>query len=57
MSEPRRYGDGRSGACRRAGAAAVALAVAALAGTPARAAERPEFNRDVRPILAENCFA
>jgi hypothetical protein len=23
----------------------------------ARAADRPEYNRDVRPILAENCFA
>src|SRR5437879_1296679 len=27
--------------------------------SPARAAEKPklEYNRDVRPILAENCFA
>src|SRR5205085_12615858 len=24
---------------------------------PAAAAEPPRFNRDVRPILAENCFA
>lgn len=26
-------------------------------GPSARAAEQPEYNRDVRPILAENCFA
>jgi hypothetical protein len=33
------------------------LAGLALAAAPVRAADRPEFNRDVRPILAENCFA
>ncbi len=27
-----------------------------LSGT-ARAAGKPEYNRDIRPILAENCFA
>jgi hypothetical protein len=27
------------------------------AAAPARAADAPEYNRDVRPILSENCFA
>ncbi|OWK36148.1 hypothetical protein FRUB_08711 [Fimbriiglobus ruber] len=35
----------------------MALAVAALVGAPAPAAEKLQFNRDVRQILAENCFA
>jgi mono/diheme cytochrome c family protein len=38
------------------GTAAVLLA-GALAGPAAQAQMRPEYNRDVRPILAENCFA
>src|SRR5262245_52873822 len=29
----------------------------AVANGPAQGADRPEYNRDVRPILAENCFA
>ena len=37
-----------------AGLAAGALLVAPL---PARAADKIQFNRDVRPILADNCFA
>src|SRR5262252_243963 len=28
-----------------------------LSLSPARAADKLEYNRDVRPILAENCFA
>lgn len=32
-------------------------AIAALLVAPARAAEKIEFNRDIRPILADNCFA
>jgi len=40
------------------GLAAAALAVASVArATPAAEAGTPRFNRDVRPILAENCFA
>src|SRR5262245_60218365 len=37
----------------RSAGVALALAVAPAAA----AAEAPRFNRDVRPILAENCFA
>jgi hypothetical protein len=33
----------------------IVLAVATLAG-PARAADAPDFNRDVRPILSAKCF-
>ena len=33
------------------------LAAAALCASPALANEKLEFNRDIRPILAENCFA
>ena len=36
---------------------AVALAATCLAVATASAAERIEFNRDIRPILSENCFA
>lgn len=42
---------------RRTGAVVVSLVVLHLAGLPVRAVDRPEYNRDVRPILAENCFA
>src|SRR5262249_23649984 len=38
-------------------AAAIGLGVLALAIGPARASEKVEYNRDIRPILAENCFA
>ena len=34
----------------------LAVAFAAVAGQ-ARAADAPDFNRDVRPILADHCFA
>src|SRR3954451_22277581 len=40
----------------RVGVFALSLAVFALAVPLARASERLEYNRDVRPILAENCF-
>ena len=36
---------------------AVALVATFLAVATASAAERIEFNRDIRPILSENCFA
>src|SRR5947208_13714148 len=29
----------------------------AVSAPPARSAGKPEYNRDVRPILSENCFA
>ena len=35
----------------------VVLAVALLVGSLSRADDKPTYNRDVRPILAENCFA
>jgi hypothetical protein len=38
-------------------AAAALLAGMALGAPSSRAADRPEFNRDIRPILTENCFA
>jgi hypothetical protein len=43
----------------RAGFPAALLVSLSIASIPARAAppERPTYNRDVRPILAENCFA
>src|SRR5215207_6218979 len=34
----------------------VTVLVLACGATPARAAEVPDFNRDVRPILAARCF-
>jgi hypothetical protein len=36
---------------------AALLAALALLAASARGADAPRFNRDVRPILAENCFA
>ncbi len=33
------------------------LSILACWAATGRAADRPEFNRDIRPILAENCFA
>jgi len=55
---------GCSNSVRRAGlpamlVAAVVAALVVVAGLPARADEPagpPDFNRDVRPILSENCF-
>src|SRR5262245_18491108 len=41
----------------RLGAAALALAGVVLFGGTARASGKIEYNRDVRPILTENCFA
>jgi hypothetical protein len=41
---------------RRFFTSAAVLAAAALAAGPAGATGRLEYNRDVRPILAENCF-
>src|SRR5262249_51572955 len=35
----------------------IAIAVLVFATTPLRAEERIAFNRDVRPILADHCFA
>src|SRR5271167_2232549 len=35
---------------------ALCLSVSVVS-SPARAADRIEYNRDIRPILAENCFA
>jgi hypothetical protein len=70
MSQPSIQGrDDRGGSGRRAGtgrvaglvALSVALGAGAWAARPSAAADAPgarlEYNRDVRPILAENCFA
>lgn len=35
----------------------LALSLLAVPGRTANAAGKPEYNRDIRPILAENCFA
>ena len=35
----------------------VLLAVGSLAGTPASAADSINFNRDIRPLLSDRCFA
>src|SRR5262245_1976831 len=35
----------------------VVLAAILLAAAPAAAADKLQYNRDIRPILAENCFA
>ena len=35
----------------------LSLLVAACCLAPIRAADKPEYNRDIRPIFAENCFA
>ncbi len=35
----------------------LALPLLVLAGGTVNAAGKPEYNRDIRPILAENCFA
>src|SRR5919202_1951634 len=54
----KQHQDARKGHClRRASAPAVGLAAAGLFAIPARAADRLEYNRDIRPLLAENCFA
>src|SRR5262249_43212061 len=37
--------------------AAAVVALMALGGGSVPAADEPEFNRHIRPILAENCFA
>src|SRR5579864_2046095 len=37
--------------------AAALLTVGTVLAAPAWGADRIEFNRDIRPILAENCFA
>src|SRR6202047_468848 len=35
----------------------LALVVVALSAGAARPSDKVEYNRDIRPILAENCFA
>jgi hypothetical protein len=42
---------------QKAAAALAALLLTAAARADAPPPERPQYNRDVRPILAENCFA
>ncbi len=42
---------------RFGGMAATGVVALLLAAAGARAAEKIQFNRDVRPILADNCFA
>src|ERR1700730_15080698 len=37
--------------------ASAVLAVMAVGINPAWSADMPEYNRDIRPILNENCFA
>src|SRR5205807_3142948 len=47
----------KSGCCKRASMPIAFLAIVALGAAPARDGDKLEFNRDIRPILAENCFA
>ena len=49
----------RQDAWAAAGVYIVVIAIQSFCSSPAIAADRPtlEYNRDVRPILAENCFA
>ncbi|MFO0892060.1 MAG: DUF1553 domain-containing protein [Isosphaeraceae bacterium] len=54
--DPSGWAPGRCRRERRAGAALFAVLCVLPIGT-ARAAEKLEYNRDIRPILAENCFA
>src|SRR5438132_8900102 len=39
------------------GSGGALLAIFAMAAVPARDGDKLEFNRDIRPILSENCFA
>ena len=56
--EPKTSGTRPIGAARSGSiAGALLLAATCLALTDARAAGKVEFNRDVRPILSDNCFA
>ena len=48
---------GKSSWCKRASMPIAFLAIVALGAAPARDGDKLEFNRDIRPILAENCFA
>src|SRR3954467_7093536 len=44
----------------RSGIAVVAIAMIAIASSSAQAADAPrklQYNRDIRPILSDNCFA
>ena len=39
------------------GLASIILGLTMMGTAPARADDKPRYNRDIRPILAENCFA
>ena len=44
-------------AIRYSTARTIGLILVLLAAAPVSAADRLQYNRDIRPILAENCFA
>jgi mono/diheme cytochrome c family protein len=57
MNQPGRSRPSSPGSRVRPLPAALALCSLLLAAAPARAADAVQYNRDIRPILNENCFA
>jgi mono/diheme cytochrome c family protein len=53
----KRHPDPRAFGYRRVLAMAVAVIAAIPAASPAQLVDQPQYNRDIRPILSDNCFA
>src|SRR4051794_30682591 len=57
MNQDQTKGDQCPGrACRFAAGLFGIIGVLALGALPARSADMVEYNRDIRPILSENCY-